>query len=190
MLTIVTLFGHSRDNLVRLVGELRHMVSDWVVLLDKGMEPVELCHCFPAVHEDGFDAGALRRQALAHVHTQWVLHLDSDEWYTALQLTAIVQTMKTCPKEVDCIKLPRRNIETNADWVGWPDLRPVVHRNAAHIFWRGRVEEWPTGAKRMESVMDAGAAILHLHLDVAARNVMAEARTDAESRSKLEQHSK
>jgi hypothetical protein len=37
-------------------------------------------------------------------------------------------------------------------------------------------------------VNDVSAAILHLHLDVKARNIMTEARRDAESRSKHEQN--
>jgi len=181
MLTIVTLFGHSRGNLERLVRELRHMVEDWVVVLDKGMEPVELAHCFKWESTEGFDAGAMRRFAMEKVHTQWVMHLDSDEWYSPLQLHTIINTMKTCPKDVDCIKLPRRNVEPTGDWIGWPDNRPMIHRNATYISWRGRVEEWPTGIKCAQEINDVSAAILHLHLDSVARDVMTKSRAEAES---------
>lgn len=188
MLTIVTLLGHSRDNLVRLVTELRHMVADWVVVCDNGLEAPELTRGFWADKTDGFDAGAMRRLAMEQVHTDWVFHLDSDEWYSPLQLNTLLHTLKTCPKEVDCIKLPRRNIEPSGDWIGWPDARPCVHRNKKYIFWQGRLEEWPMGCKQMQQIEDVSSAILHLHLDTAARNIMTEARKDAESRSKSEQN--
>ena len=41
MLTIVTLFGHSHENMLRLVRELRDVVEDWVILLDREMPPIE-----------------------------------------------------------------------------------------------------------------------------------------------------
>ena len=188
MLSILTLFGHSPDNVALLYSELHTHVDRWVFVVDHGMVAPSGATVVQACPGVVYDFGALRNQGLAELkECPWVLHLDSDEWFSALQLSALVALLRGAPDEVDCVKLPRRNVQIGRDWVGWPDERPCVHRGDRGIAWSGKVEEWPQGVKKMVTAADASMAILHLQLDTAARDVANAARASAMSGSKLEQ---
>ena len=173
MFTILTLLGHSGENFERLYSQLRPMVDRWIVVLDQGMEfNAPGATIVRALLPNGPDFGSLRNQGLAAAQGGWVLHLDSDEWFSRMQLDFLRRfVMPRIDSDVDCIKLPRRNISPEGDWLGWPDMRPCLHQAKLDVFWLGKVEEWPQNVTKIAGVDDDSLAILHLQLDRKAREL-------------------
>jgi hypothetical protein len=118
----------------------------------------------------------MRNLGLMRLETDWVLHLDSDEWLSSMQLAYIRGLIDMAPPETNCIHLPRRNVRVDADWVGWPDTRPVLHRKG--LLWQNRLEEWPVGNMNDIRIDDPSLAILHLQIDPTARRIAALSREE------------
>lgn len=183
-MTILTILGHSVNPFRRLVDELRPIVEDWVVVHNPEIKVTD----FPviAVKDDlpnHWDASHLRNLGLEKVKSKWVLHLDSDEWLSRWQLKKL-EAVIAVNEDIDCWKLPRRNVRPDDDWVGWPDDRPVLHRADTGIRWRNRVEEWPGDVKKMMALpFTSDYTILHLQTEYMARVMAMDRRNDAKAAS-------
>jgi len=178
MLTILTLVGHSEENFERLRTELRDCVDDWVLVMDNDIVPPPDYRYVCTDEVTRLNFGAMRNQGLELVKTKWVMHLDSDEWYSALQMNSMLAILRELDDEVDCLFLPRRNVGLSGDWLGWPDTRPVVHRADRGIRWKGVVEEWPEPLKKSAMATSPSSALLHMQLDIGVRHMVAGRRAE------------
>lgn len=183
-LALVTLLGHSVDNFRRLYHELRPAADSWRVVHSADM-PAELsidcsfCTYMLDVLPDGWDAGRLRTQAVQNSSgVDWFFHIDSDEWMTRGQLFRLRESLQHVDAKYTVVHIPRRNVGPPGDWLGWPDLRPMVHRPG--ITWHGRVEEYVTDNLHMVA-LDAvpDNALLHLQFDRDTRLLAQARRNDA-----------
>ena len=178
MLTILTLVGHSEENFERLRAELREVVTDWVLVMDNECQPPPDYRYVRTTEETRLNFGAMRNQGLALVKTPWVFHLDSDEWYSEVQMRALLSILGELDENVDCLMLPRRNVGLTGDWLGWPDTRPVVHRADKGILWEGAVEEWPKPLEKVVMCTTPSSAILHMQLNMEVRQLVAQRRME------------
>ena len=178
-MTILTRLGHSRDNYIRLLDELRVLPLKFVAILNNGQTPVDGVACVE--YEGEYHGAATLNKGLPLVDTSWLFVLDSDEWYTSMQMQAVLDVVARIDEDVDCLVLPRRNFDVGqgSSWHCWPDYQRRVLRRTPQLQWRRAPHEFPVVSKEVR-LTGTSWAIVHDHFNADDRARMAKyfARTD------------
>ena len=159
-LTIVTLLGQTTPLFLHALQELRAHVDDWVVIHSAGVVPPVNVTALVGRYTGLMDMAALRTQASQHVREGWVFHLDTDEWFTKVQLAALRAMVDRMPLTHNCICLPRHNVVEHIYDLNWPDYRPMVH--PAGMVWKYRTHEILVGITQ-QVLAPAELALVHVH---------------------------
>ena len=172
MITILTRLGHSRDNYLRLLEELKTVPDvHFVAVLNNGQEPVDGVEC--VTYEGEYHGGNTLTFGYKSVKTPWLFVLDSDEWYTPLQLRTMMEILPKLHADVQAVAVMRRNFEPffETSWYAWPDWQIRFYRCTPELCWRGAPHE-TCNVTNIQRFTGTSFAVLHDHFDLSVRKFM------------------
>ena len=172
MITILTRLGHGRDNYLCLLEELKTVPDvHFLAVLNNGQEPVEGVEC--VTFEPEYHGSAITNFGYSFVKTPWLFILDSDEWYTPLQLRTVMDMFPQIPQQVQALGVKRRNFEPlkHTSWYAWPDWQVRFFRCTPELRWTGSPHE-SVNVTDVYRLNGTSFAIVHDHFDLKAREHM------------------
>jgi len=173
MMTVLTRLGHSRENYLRWLDEMRASVDGlhYLAVLNNGQTPVDGVEC--VLFKEPYLGPRITNFGYSFVKTPWLFIFDSDEWYTPMQMLAILDLIPKLQDDVDCIVIPRRNFELSKSdyWNAWPDYQRRFFRCRPDLEWRGSPHE-SANVKKEHILHGTSYALIHEHFNLEARKLM------------------
>jgi hypothetical protein len=100
------------------------------------------------------DYGKMKNNILSNVTTQWVFHLDGDEYIETGSLEINRNLVNKNHKKLDGFFIPRNEINTTKNISEGTDYHLRLFKNRNWIKWNGSVHEGIAGCEQIEMIND------------------------------------